>query len=239
MSSEATYSPLPTSGIPSSTLQRKVPKSILLVAACILGVGLGLFAINYYHTSNCPGSDGGNEATKDFMVALNRRLLESESRIIKNENMMHKIIHIMETNLQKLEEEQYDYISKTSEEEAVKIGLYLATHPAPIFPEFVLNENSMEGLADVVDDVFSKEDFDDKEFKLDFANPNAVDFVDDQGKDGERPNGVSSISDAEARIKCNEWKTTYHVEKGVSWGELPYDLQQQWLEYACDYHLDE
>ena len=32
---------------------------------------------------------------------------------------------------------------------------------------------------------------------------------------------------------------TYRVSIGVSWGDLPYNLQQKWLEYSCDYHMSD
>ena len=46
----------------------------------------------------------------------------------------------------------------------------------------------------------------------------------------------ATITDAEASKLCSEWQTNYHVIKGVSWGDLPYDLQQQWVHYSCDSH---
>jgi len=46
------------------------------------------------------------------------------------------------------------------------------------------------------------------------------------------------ISDAEAQKTCTEWKDKYSVVIGVSWGSLPYDLQQKWMSYSCDYHMN-
>ena len=45
------------------------------------------------------------------------------------------------------------------------------------------------------------------------------------------------LSDADARHLCEGWQTEYDVKIGVNWGSLPYDLQQTWLKYACDYLL--
>lgn len=47
----------------------------------------------------------------------------------------------------------------------------------------------------------------------------------------------STVTDSEATALCTEWKSKYSVVQGVSWGNLPYDLQQKWLTYSCDYHF--
>mmetsp|Transcript_10830 Transcript_10830/g.28878 ORF Transcript_10830/g.28878 Transcript_10830/m.28878 type:complete len:85 (+) Transcript_10830:3328-3582(+) len=36
------------------------------------------------------------------------------------------------------------------------------------------------------------------------------------------------------QAQCIEWKTTYTVEPGISWGSLPFDLQNKWKLYDCD-----
>jgi hypothetical protein len=46
-----------------------------------------------------------------------------------------------------------------------------------------------------------------------------------------------NLSDADATHLCQEWRTTYNVVLGTSWGSMPFDLQQKWLQYACDYLL--
>lgn len=48
-----------------------------------------------------------------------------------------------------------------------------------------------------------------------------------------------TITDAEANKQCIEWKNQYEVVIGKSWGNLPHDLQQKWLQYSCDYHLQD
>lgn len=45
------------------------------------------------------------------------------------------------------------------------------------------------------------------------------------------------LTDAQAEQECIKWKTEYSVVPGASWGKLPSDLQQKWLEYSCDYFL--
>jgi hypothetical protein len=142
---------------------------------------------------------------------------------------MNKVMHALESNLYKLEKKEYESLSKQSNDEAVRIALYLANHPAPPMPEFPLSSEyeDPEKLADVIDDVFGKASADDKTTEDLFAE-NARE---------EEEEKISNISDADAIKLCNEWKEKFLVVPGVSWGDLPYDLQQQWLHYSCDYHL--
>jgi len=46
-----------------------------------------------------------------------------------------------------------------------------------------------------------------------------------------------TLSDAEASALCMQYKKEYNVDPGVSWGTLPYDLQEKWIQYSCDYHI--
>jgi hypothetical protein len=139
---------------------------------------------------------------------------------------MDKVIHTLQSNLYKLEKKEYEELSKHSKDEAVRIALYLAKHPAPPMPEFPLSKeyDDPEKLADIIDDVFGR--------AVDDKNEN--DEID--AKEAEE---TPSITDAEAVKICSEWKTKYNVVIGVSWGDLPYDLQQKWLHYSCDYHMKE
>ena len=46
-----------------------------------------------------------------------------------------------------------------------------------------------------------------------------------------------NLSDSDARHLCQNWQTEHNVKLGTDWGTLPYDLQQKWNQYACDYLL--
>ncbi len=59
---------------------------------------------------------------------------------------------------------------------------------------------------------------------------------------GESATGDSSVfrdnlSDSDARHICSDWKNEHNVVVGVSWGSLPFQLQQKWMQYSCDYLL--
>jgi hypothetical protein len=60
--------------------QRKISNTLLIFVACVLGLGIGLLTINYWHTSNCATGKTGQEID-DFIDAFNRRLLQSESLV--------------------------------------------------------------------------------------------------------------------------------------------------------------
>lgn len=132
----------------------------------------------------------------------------------------------MQNNLARLEAKEHEELSRESKDEAVRIALFLATHPAPPMPNFVMESEfeDAEKLADVIDDIFGKGD--------------AGKFEEGTGEIMEAEAEIT-LTDAEATKICTEWKDTYKVIVGVSWGDLPYDLQQKWVEYSCDYHMKE
>ena len=133
---------------------------------------------------------------------------------------MSKIIDLVQIKLIKLEESELAELTKDSQDEAIRIALLLALNPAPPIPDFTLDDTYKENekLADLTDDVFGKVS-------------NGEEYYEDHYKD------KISISDTDALKQCVEWKEKYNVVIGVSWGDLPYDVQQKWLEYSCDYHL--
>lgn len=59
---------------------RKVSSVLLFFVAAVLGAGMCLFALNYWHTLNCATSQSAEE-TANLIQALNRRLLEAESEV--------------------------------------------------------------------------------------------------------------------------------------------------------------
>lgn len=53
---------------------------MIIFAACVLGLGLGLFGINYWHATKC-ASDRSPDEIEDMIQSLTRRLLEAESQV--------------------------------------------------------------------------------------------------------------------------------------------------------------
>lgn len=146
---------------------------------------------------------------------------------------MGKVISSLQSNLLRIEQKEYQELVQQSKDEAVKIALFLASHPAPPMPEFIMESQyeDAEKLADVIDDVFGKSGQMNDDKSTDFEG--GLEMMDDKEVQAQEP----QLSDAEAIKVCTEWQTKYNVVAGVSWGDLPYDLQQKWLTYSCDYHL--
>lgn len=153
---------------------------------------------------------------------------------------MNKLIASMQANLYKIEQVEYNALAVQANNEAVEIALMLAANPAPPMPMFPMDPKyaDAESLANAVDDLFMKEGIVDPEYYG--LNGGGV-FGEKEGEQfnagGEAPEAAPAISDAEAVEICTEWKNKYNVIVGASWGDLPYDLQQKWLEYSCDYHM--
>jgi hypothetical protein len=155
--------------------------------------------------------------------------------------MMNKLVWAMQSDLYKLSPAEYRQLASDADHEAVDIALLLAAHPAlpmPLFPDEVY-EGSATGAAVELENKWTD----------DLFGTGASEVTDDRYKkkgggvyysgEAEAKPEVSAITDAEASETCTGWKATYHVIVGVTWGELPFDLQQKWLVYSCDYHLKE
>lgn len=63
----------------NNTKPKKISNTLIIFVACVLGLGIGLLTINYWHTSNCTGKT--STEIDEFLEAFNRRLLQSESLV--------------------------------------------------------------------------------------------------------------------------------------------------------------
>lgn len=52
----------------------------MVLAACIFGVAIGLFGLNFWHVSKCANNKTSSEI-ENYIEALNRRLLQAESLV--------------------------------------------------------------------------------------------------------------------------------------------------------------
>lgn len=59
---------------------KKMSKSMLILAGCLLGVVFGLFGLNYWHTTKCADSKSPDEI-EAYIEGINRRLLQAESQV--------------------------------------------------------------------------------------------------------------------------------------------------------------
>ena len=150
---------------------------------------------------------------------------------------MEKLLNSLQSRLVKLEASELVEITKRSQDEAVTIALKLVGQPAPPMPEFELDPQFQdpEKLADAIDDTFGKSGG--KDDYLEEERKSWDKYDDDEMSAEEGKKVEDTITDAEAIKLCSDWKTKYSVVQGVSWGNLPFDLQQKWLKYSCDYHF--
>eukprot|EP00607_Mallomonas_marina_P005171 CAMPEP_0182429608 /NCGR_PEP_ID=MMETSP1167-20130531/31558_1 /TAXON_ID=2988 /ORGANISM="Mallomonas Sp, Strain CCMP3275" /LENGTH=217 /DNA_ID=CAMNT_0024613537 /DNA_START=124 /DNA_END=777 /DNA_ORIENTATION=+ len=209
---------------------KKMSLSMAALVASILGIGIGLLGLNFYHATRCTGSQSSVEM-ETYITSIEKRLLQAESQNIRNAIVMDKLVRAVQSRLVKIESVELKKIMKSSEDQAVKIALELAGQPAPPMPEFEIEEKykDAETLADIVDDVLSS-----SEGGIAYNEGSES----ENNKDKEY-NDIPTVSDEVAKASCLEWKIKYEVITGVSWGKLPYDLQQKWMSYHCDQHVSD
>lgn len=199
---------------------------IYVLAALAIGVTIGLFGLSFWHASNCsPTALQSEVSLADQTKEFKRRILEAESMVIKNSILTEKVLLHMQSRLISIENYEMELLTKQSQEQAVEVTLELAGRPAPLTSEFKLLDQykDAEILADFIDDVFLK-----------VSNGEEI----DQSQNDKVIGDTVAVSDIEAERACREWKETHNVVVGVSWGNLPQDLQKKWMDYSCDYHLD-
>ena len=231
----------------------------------MLVVVVGLLALNYWHATRCGGATGEGKTPDEvetYVEGINRRLMQAESLTVTNGHLVDKLLVALQTKLAKLDPHEMEELTRKSQDDAVRLAIQLAGQPAPPMPEFDEDpdeyvddkgskgndkwgynsrNSSSNGKYDDVrgsarDDYseaereewgkYDKDKWDDKEFS----------YKKTAEKLAEEP-AEETLTDAEATKLCSEWKDKYAVVVGVSWGQLPFDLQRRWLKISCDYHF--
>ena len=212
---------------------------IYIICAAVVGSAIGLIGLNVYQANSC---DSAAKKTDQelFIEAINYRLQAAEYENARNTAKMNSLIDTMRKRLGPIDQAEMDALISESEDEAVRVSLLLAAQPAPPRP-YVYTDTSISGSSQVVDDQKGSGIWGEEEEGPTGAN----EFIDDWKSlgSGAGAGAVSKqekpISDAEATEFCLSWKTQYEVIPGVSWGTLPSNLQQKWMLYSCDYHLQD
>lgn len=126
-------------------------------------------------------------------------------------------------------------LAEHSKDEAVRIALRIASQGAPPMPQFVFESslNDPENLANFIDDAFQQE----KPVPEEFGEMSYGAAREAYASQLEQNMELEKLSDEEAEKMCSEWKLFYDVKVGVSWGNLPFELQSKWRAYGCDYLL--
>jgi len=234
----------------------KISNFMIYILSAIFGFGICLIIFNLQNTSKC--EKGSPNELEKYSEILANKLKLTEKQLKKNNLQLNTLLRDLQHKLLKLDAYDVDAIMKSSQDEAVRLALMLKDRPAPPMPYFESNsiyDQQLEGGMypttfqqgfSVDDDKYIDDQWkellgsrngdknDDnfllKDDKVEFASKNADDVNKIEKEE-------VTMTDAEATAQCTEWKTSYNVIVGVSWGTLPFDLQKKWLEISCDYHL--
>ena len=79
-------------------VKKQVSTSMIVFAAVVVGVGLGLLGLNHWHATRCAEAHSPEEI-KGFMDALTKRMLTAESQTYHNSLLMEKVISSLEQRL--------------------------------------------------------------------------------------------------------------------------------------------
>jgi len=218
-----------------------------------VGIMIFVFAViligfNYWHAMKCVESNGMGDL-EEYAKAIDKRVLELESQTLKNSILVESVLKEVQIRLATVDVEEMKKLVENSKDEAVRIALDLATHRAPPMPEYQVDDKyrDQNELGSLIDDIFQDQVNKDEENSAEFGgfegegmllrNEGEEGKFDDVGyEEGEEEERVD-ISDEERKVACRDWKQTYGVVTGVSWGSLPLELQKDWRRYDCDYYL--
>lgn len=157
---------------------------------------------------------------------------------IQNTLFTERVVDELQRRLTKIDSDEMLKLIESSRDDAIKIALTLAAQPPPPKSMYVLEDKytTSEGLGNLIDDALAAEtSFEEFEYGERGEKKNNPDFASQPEGDiyGELEAESVDIPDDVTKL-CLEWKTTFDVVPGVSWGTLPLDLQVKWKAYACD-----
>lgn len=194
--------------------------TLILVSICI-------FMINYYNETRC-ASDRTESELDIFSTSITKRLLQAESETLKNAFYMNEVLMTLHTELYKLETSKIkEILSINGGEDSLKDILLLPKRDGLKVPSYHLESiySDAEVLADKIDEILKNINSDDElDRRIDVGNTGLS-----NSKHYQIEESHEVLSSKEKEEKCNEWLTFYSVVKGVSWGDLPYDLQKKWV----------
>ena len=98
--------------------------SLPLFLGCLILIAIGIFAINYYNETRC-ASDRTEDELNSFSMNINRRILQAESETLKNNIYFNQALHILHSELYKLETSKIQEILKNGGEDSIKELLLL------------------------------------------------------------------------------------------------------------------
>jgi hypothetical protein len=169
---------------------------------------------------------------------------------------LKNVLQVIQNKYTTLSAKELKFINKVAEEEADRIALTIAQQPPPGIPEFPMDFGNEEGSPFLTDDDRyegggQRSTGSNGEFGLNgegFGNDQFNNPFDDffqqkeqgeqEGYQKEKSREAAVLpSEEERNLECHKMKTDYNILIGVSWGDLPYDLQEKWRTYRCDVYF--
>uniref|UniRef100_A0A7S3NPI7 Uncharacterized protein n=1 Tax=Aureoumbra lagunensis TaxID=44058 RepID=A0A7S3NPI7_9STRA len=212
---------------------------IVVWQAMFLATGLVLIIDVVRHAAGCMGGEGMNGEVLR-RKALEHRLESLEKEVHENSQVLHKFLMSLETQFGVSELIDLRELKRECHDLAQGIVANIADSPAPPMPSFDTLDSFQskdDQLAD--DDIFEGHaKFDDRYGALGDIPNEGFEEQSHLGDDvfGEQADLPST---EERSATCREWRSTYGVSPGVSWGQLPLELQNKWRRYDCDIYLQD
>lgn len=207
-------------------LFRVMPGSLVVLQAAFIGVGLLLVLVNVRQSHGCLGRyDKSDEAMR--RSALEHRLRSMEKEVKENSVILHKFLMSLETEFALSESLDLVGLKRECHDEAAAIVAKLAEDPPPPMPSF---DAAGGPLPEGADDKYPDDDI--------FGGKDALEEEEFGAFPEEEPDlDIPPVEERSA--SCKQWRTQYGVSPGVSWGNLPLDLQSRWRTYDCDIYVQE
>lgn len=223
------------------------------IGSIIIVIGIVIVGFNYWHAMKCVESNG-LEDSHEYIAAMNQRIVDIEYQVKLAQEKTQKLVRELQEKVLYLDERKIQTILEQSKDTAIRTALLLETQPSPPQTQYLVDDKNTNEIGSKWDDLFNefgegaKTQYDDPLWEESTANEfksEELDMFDDDFSKSQSEFREENIENfrkgqknpSELLIECKEWKEKYHVVIGVSWGELPSDLQVQWKESDCDYYL--
>lgn len=224
------------------------------IGSIIIVIGIIIIGFNYWHAMKCVESNG-LEDSHEYIAAMNERVLYIENQVKKAEERTQKLIQKLQAKVLTLDDKKMQILLEEAKDIAIRTALLLETQPSPPQTQYLVDDKNKNEAGSKWDDLFNefaegaKTQYDDplwEEIELSKSQSEHYEKVDDddfeKSQSKFREENIEKFKqnqyDVSKLEECKSWKEKYHVVIGVSWGDLPSDLQVQWKESECDYYLN-
>jgi hypothetical protein len=225
-----------------------------VIASILVVVGVIIVGFNYWHAMKCIEMNGF-EDSQSYISAMEKRVSDIENQVKRSHEKTHKLIQQLQEKILVLNDKKMSSLVESSKDLAIQTALLLQTQPAPPQTKYLVDDQTKleESQWDDLFEDFGEKDgipqFDDplweesENLSKEFRQAESFEKFDDYQSKAENELSEQNLESFEGKDateqleECKEWKERYGVVIGVSWGELPYDLQTRWRDSSCDFYL--